>query len=826
MNARLVLGPLRQHPARTLVSMAAIALGVALGFAVQTINGSAVAEFAHAARQLSGDADLSVRGAREGFDEQLFAALAAHPAVAVASPVLEVQARVAGRDEALRVVGLDALRAGRLQGALVEAGADFLDLLAEDAVFLSSEAMAWLDVGQGGHLELQAGLGRVRLRVAGALAGGAGRGRLAVMDIAAAQAAFGRLGRITRVDLRLAPGTDVAAFERSVTLPPGTAFERPGDAGAATARMTRAYRVNLNVLALVALFTGGLLVFSTQALSVARRRAQLALLRVTGCTRGQVLRMVMAEGALLGAAGSALGLLLGAALAVLALRLVGGDLGAGFFRGVAPAPRWGAATAATFGALGVAAALLGSLGPAREAARTPPAAALKSGDDQRAFAALRPAWPGLVVLAAGVACAFLPPVNGLPLFGYAAIAAGLLGTILLLPRVAALVIGALPPARGPAARLALARLRAYPVQAAVSLAAVVAAVSLLVSMAVMVFSFRASLDAWLDAVLPADLYLRSAAAGDTAHLSAQDQRAIAAVPGVRRVEFLRWQQVLVDARHPAVTLLARDGVDADAEQRLPLVARAAALPSDLPRAWVSEPMAAIHGLAPGEVLELPLAGRAERFAVAGVWRDYARGNGAVLVDRARYAALTGDGLANDAGLWLAPGQAAEPVRTALAGMGGGALAFADPGEIRTLSLAAFDRTFAVTYALEGAAVLIGLLGLSSAIGTEVLARRREFGMLRHVGFARRQVVAMLAAEGLAVGFAGLLAGAALGFAMSLVLIHVVNVQSFHWGMQLHVPWGPLAVFSALMLALAAVTAVASGRKALSGDAVRAVREDW
>jgi putative ABC transport system permease protein len=123
-------------------------------------------------------------------------------------------------------------------------------------------------------------------------------------------------------------------------------------------------------------------------------------------------------------------------------------------------------------------------------------------------------------------------------------------------------------------------------------------------------------------------------------------------------------------------------------------------------------------------------------------------------------------------------------------------------------------------------VLIGLLGLSSAIGTEVLARRREFGMLRHVGFARRQIVAMLAAEGLAVGLAGLLVGVALGFAMSLVLIYVVNVQSFHWGMQLHVPWGPLGAFGALMLLLAGVTAVASGRQALSGDAVRAVREDW
>ncbi len=132
----------------------------------------------------------------------------------------------------------------------------------------------------------------------------------------------------------------------------------------------------------------------------------------------------------------------------------------------------------------------------------------------------------------------------------------------------------------------------------------------------------------------------------------------------------------------------------------------------------------------------------------------------------------------------------------------------------------------MTYALEAVAVLIGLFGLSSSFGALVLARSREFGMLRHVGMTRRQIGAMLAAEGALVSALGLALGLALGWVISLVLIHVVNRQSFHWSMELHPPWGLLASLAAALLALATLTALASGRRAMGVDVVRAVREDW
>ncbi len=826
----LFAGPLWQSKGRFVLSLAAIALGVALGFAVQLVNQSAIGEFTQAVQTLSGAADLQIVGPRAGFDEREYPRVARLPEVAVASPVVEVDARLIGRRESLRVLGLDVFRAGLVQPELVATDAtDSLDTLRPDTIFVSVAAAEWLGLKTGDVMRLQVALGETAFRVAGIVRGA--QGRVAFADIAGVQAAFDRLGRLSRIDLRVRPGVDVARLRERLAaeLPAGVRVERPEAAVARGASISRSYRVNLNVLALVALFTGGLLVFSTQALAIVRRRAQLALLRTLGVTRRALVGALLAEGLLVGAVGAALGLGAGFALARAIVRVTGLDLGAGHFRSVEPALVLDPLAAAVFFALGIAVALVGSLVPALDAARAPPAAALKAGDEQRAFERLTPVWPGLAVMAAGAAGAALPPVAGLPIFGYAAIAALLIGAIMLMPRAAVAFFGVLPTPRAGALRVAVAQLRGAPGQSMLSLATIVAAVSLLVSMAIMVASFRASLETWLDHVLPADLYLRTTGAGDSGFLTPEDQANIARVPGVRRADFLRAQNVLLAGDRPPVSLLARPIDAADPGRLLPLVgAFVVPLPGAPPPVWVTEATADIYGFTLGRVIEIPIAGRAERFTVAGVWRDYVRTQGAVLMERDRYVALTGDRNANDAALWLAPGADALAVKEALRRTvpGGEHLDVAEPGEIRSRSLQAFDRTFAVTYALELAALAIGLTGLSSSFGALVLARRREFGMLRHVGMTRRQIGAMLAAEGMLVSVLGLAIGLAAGFLISLILIHVVNRQSFHWTMDLAVPWWPLAAFSAVMLAAASATALLSARHAMADDAARAVKDDW
>ena len=805
---------------RALLSVVAIALGVALGYAVHLVNRAAVGELAAGVRALSGEADLEVRGGREGFPEALYSQLARLPGVAVASPVLEAEASVPGDRRPVRLVGIDPLRAALIQPALfADDPGRRLELLKPDVVFVTESVLE----GSGGkNLKIVSGLKTVDLRVGGTIAL---HGRTALADIATAQWRLGRLGELNRIDLRLEPGADREAMRERIAalLPAGTQVSTLEAVEESGANLSRAYRVNMNVLALVALFTGGFLVFSAQALEVARRRREHALLRVLGLERRGVARLVLAEAAALGAAGSALGIALGYGLAALAVRIAGADLGAGLFRGMTPQLSFSAAGALGYALAGTAVALAGALLPALDAARAAPAQALKAGDEQRMFARTLRAWPGAALLALGFALAWPKPVGGIPVFGYASIACLLLGGVLLMPLVSAMAFRKLH-AKAIPSMLALAQLRGAPGQAMVSLAAIVASFSLMAAMAIMVASFRSSVDDWLGAVLPADLYFRTTQSGDTAWIEPELEARMRALPQFERAVFTRSQRILLDPALPPVALLARDG----AAVRFPPVGRdLERRPGDPPPAWISEAVADLYGFAPGSRIELPLAGRKHAFTVAGIWRDYARQHGAIVIEREAYAALSGDRRANDAAFWLKPGVEPAAAERALRALpGGGLLEIAGAGEIRRASLAIFDRSFAVTYALEAVAVLVGLFGLSSSVGAIVLARRREFGMLRHLGMTRGQVGAMLASEGGLLALLGVAVGLALGGAISLVLIHVVNRQSFNWSMDVHPPYGLLAALSLVLVALAVLTAWWSGREATGMAPVRAVKEEW
>jgi len=348
-------------------------------------------------------------------------------------------------------------------------------------------------------------------------------------------------------------------------------------------------------------------------------------------------------------------------------------------------------------------------------------------------------------------------------------------------------------------------------------------------MLIMVSSFRISLEAWLERMLPADLYLRAGRGGETGFLTPEEQARIAATPGIERAEFLRSQNLLFDPERAPVTLLARPIDAATAGGKL-LLTGAPVMPgqNEPPPVWVSEVAADLYGLRTGERVQLPIGDRQRFFTIAGIWRDYARQNGAIVIDRERYIELTGDRLANDVALWLARDVSVRDVQDAIRDRLGssGRVELSTTREVRAASLALFDRTFAITYALEAAAVVIGLFGVSVSFSAQALARRREFGMLRHIGMTRREIGIMLGTEGALVTALGAMFGLAVGWVVSLILVHVINRQSFHWSMELHTPWLPLAALAVMIVAAATATALWSGRAAMKDDVVRAVREDW
>jgi len=377
----------------------------------------------------------------------------------------------------------------------------------------------------------------------------------------------------------------------------------------------------------------------------------------------------------------------------------------------------------------------------------------------------------------------------------------------------------------PALALAVARLWGAPQQAAVALCGIVASTSLMVAMAVMVTSFRGSVDEWILEVLPADVYLRLEDAGAVFDLALQAR--VAAAPQVKAVEFRRSLPLRLQADRPPVRLVARDVDRARPDKSLPLLGRGAPIPPGATPAWVSEPMARIYGLKPGDALTLPIgAAGAARVVVAGVWRDYANQAGSVALAGEDYTRLTGDALRTEAAIDLVPGAAPGAAIDALRRILPPQTVVAQPQQLRALALRIFDRSFAVTYALEAIAIAVGLAGVAATFSAQTLARRKEFGVLRHLGVRRGEIVAMLAAEGAMLGAIGAVAGIALGAAMSQVLIHVVNPQSFHWTMETRLPWTLLFGLAIALTATSAATAVLAGRGALSAAAVRAVREDW
>lgn len=851
---------LRHHPWRSLAAMVAVMLGVALAFAVHVINASALDEFSQAVRAVNGQPDLELRAMQGHLDEALYARMATHPQVARASPVLELSAVAApagasGAQAArvpLRVLGADALLLPAVAPALMPrpwAQADRLALFAPATVFLNPSALQALGLSTAPvgadtplpQITLHTGQQRLAVRVAGTV--GAGGAPLAVMDIGAAQDLFGRGGQLTRIDLQLQTGTDRTAFAQGLRALPGwpaqALLAEPGDAAQRISNLSRAYRVNLTVLALVALFTGAFLVFSVLALSVAQRAPQFALLAVLGATPRQRLALVLAESAVLGLVGSVAGIALGTGLAAAALRLLGGDLGGGYFAGVQPALQWSAPAAAIYGTLGIAAALAGGWWPARAAQTLPPAQTLKGLGSASARA--ERGTLGLALVATGAVLSFAPPVAGIPLAAYGAIALLLVGGIALLPRGMAALLARLQPlaARHALPLLALERARRMRGSAAIAVGGVVASLSLAVALTVMVSSFRGSVAQWLDGVLPSPLYARSALGGpgsEAALLPAGFAEAVAALPGIERVQPLRASPLQLDPSRPALMLISRP-LGADPARQLPLVGTALPVPAGSLGIYISEAVVDLYGLAPGmqwDGLSRAFGTQAEapRFFIAGVWRDYARQSGAVALDRADYLRLTGDARTSDLALWpregadLAALQQAIRALAATQGAGELPLDFASASAIRERSLHIFDRSFAVTYWLQAVAIGIGLFGVAASFSAQVLARRKEFGLLAHLGLTRRQILAVVAAEGAAWTGVGALAGVLLGLAVSVVLVHVVNPQSFHWTMDLRIPGWRLAALCAAVVASGTVTAWLAGRAAAGRDAVMAVKEDW
>ncbi|MFM8331275.1 MAG: ABC transporter permease [Candidatus Methylumidiphilus sp.] len=826
-----------RHPLQLLLAVFGVALGVAMVVSIDLAAASTHRAFALSMDALTGRYTHHLSAGPVGLPEDAYVALRRAAADIASAPAIEGYAETAAGT--VRLVGFDPFAERSSQSRFIEAakGDAAMRLLTEaDAVLLSAVSGRRLGVGPGGVLNVNINGQPHALKVVAYIEG---QGTpdpalegLLLADIATAQELLGRLGVLDRIDLIL---PDAQAVQRiRALLPPGAELEAAAGRSAATQNMTAAFELNLRAMSLLALLVGAFLIYNTMAFSVLQRRELLAALRILGATRGQLLREIVLEAALLGLLGGVLGLAFGLLAAQSLLHMVTRTINDLYFvltvTEFMPDPL---ALLRGLG-LGVAAAVLAALGPALEAAWTKPIAArARSG----AETSVRRALPGLAVAGLLAMLAALALLNA----DSAGLAAAIAGVFLLLFGYGLLVPWLLLGLSAAATWLAnwggawLLRLAVRGVAASVSraglaIAALCIAIAVGIGVGTMIDSFRGTIADWLGQILQADIYVAtpSTAARHSPPLPDGLEAQLQKIPGVAATGSGR--RVFVNTSVGDSEVLALNpppGPPGFRFQHADSHALWAAFPS-MDAVFISEPYAHKHGLRVGDRIELAADRGPTALPVAGIFFDYRSDQGLIVMHRHLYEKLWQDRLHTSVGLYLAPGADLPAVRAAVERLLADIrqpMVVRSNREIRDASLATFERTFAITQVLRLLAVGVAFVGILSALLAFQYERRRELAVLCATGLTPAQTGGLVLLQ---TGFMGLAAGLLalpLGLAVALALVRVINLRSFGWTMDLNVAAPPLLAAVLLAVIAALLAGLYPARQAMRTPPAVSLREE-
>ena len=792
---RLILRPLYREPLRTALILLSVALGVAVVLAIELAGDAAAGSFHSSVETLTGNSDLEVT-AVGGVPDEVVGKLATLPYRIAIHPRIEGYAVLADSGKTVPLIGLD-LVGDHPEG--IEASADaHIEKFNDEGAWVSSR----LGARPNETIRLQINDHTRAYKVLGVLNDPQNHGDLIVMDIATAQRELDRGNRADRVLLKLPASPPIEQWEQRLraALPAGVELRREGTQTDENRRMLGAFRWNLRVLSYVALVVGAFLIYNTISLSVVRRRPEIGIVRALGASRNAVLTAFLGEAVCFGVAGGLGGIALGRMMATGAVRLLAATVDSLYVTS-RPAAVELTIDSVVLGLLvGVGASLASAAAPAREASRVSPVEAMARG--QRDYVAgvhkTRGLWIALALAAAGLAASYAPAIAGKPLFGYAAallfIAASAFAIPALVAGLATVSSGLLRRAFGVEALLASRSLASSLRRTSVLVAALATAIAMMTSVGIMVGSFRQTVQVWIDDQLKADLFLR--AAGDPAsdrHPTLDPSLAdrIALLPVVAGVDRFRGYEISYQGM-PA-TLGSADTMGSHDLAKIHFFSgRPSAVVNREMRngdnAVISEPFATKHHLRAGDDVQLALGDTRARFHIVDVFYDYGNEKGYIVVDRSTMLRYLPDPAPSDVAVYLKPGTdldaAKDGVEHVIAGRN--VLVFSNQA-LRTEAIRIFDRTFAITYALEAVAILVAVMGIAGALLALVIDRRRELGLLRFLGAAVPQVRKIILIEAGLIGILANVAGLALGIVLSLLLVFVINQQSFGWTIQFHWP---------------------------------------
>ena len=872
---RFVIRALWREKTRSAVSVAAIALGVAVMMAIRLANSSVTDSFEAAVDSVSGNTSLRIRGAAGRFDEMLLTDLQWLSEYGQVSPVVDAYAMYSERDrssasgqtfergEILHVLGVDVLLDFPLreyhvlktgQASSEYRARDVLRLLNDsNSIILTEKFLRRHQLRVGDMVPLTFGSKRQLFAVTGVLLNqGPARtvdGTFALMDIAAAQWASGQLGQVSHVDLLAGGDRDAEAIQAdiAVRLPEGLIVEFPDAASARADTMISAFQFNLTALSLVALIVGVFLIYNTVAISVAARRVEIGTLQAVGAGRTVILLLFLTEALVLAGVGVLIGLPLGRLLAVAAVEATAQTVETFYIAAVAESSA--GALRLTFRDVVMACAvtlplsLLAAWLPAWEAASVPPVVATRETGTRLSRSALRRLAVAAIGCAAfGLLLTRLDPVDGQPVWGFVAELLFMVGGALLTPLVllaacrwSLRAVAWFVPALKVEWKLAASNLLGSLPRVSVSIAALAVSLSMMIAIAVMVGSFRETVVYWLDSVLSAELSARpvmQTSSVDETRLAAAAVDAIRVDPDV--VDTIWFASRQIPYRRGSIRLTATDLAKTLRRGRL-LFKSSRPTAEDLDAAadavFVSESFALRYDVAEGQSVELPTSIGMRPFKIAGVYYDYASNQGTVMMDAQSVRRYYGEASPAEApqhlSIYLADDAEPEEVRARVINrMGSDQQVYCVTNtEVREEAMRIFESTFTITYALQLIAIVVAGLGVASTLITLIYQRQREIGMLSLVGATSRQVRRVIMVEAVILGAVSQLIGVAVGLTLALVLIFVINVQSFGWTIQVHMPWWFLGQSTICVILASAAFGLYPAVRAASVDALQTVREE-
>ncbi|MDB6154126.1 MAG: salY [Chthoniobacteraceae bacterium] len=792
-----------RHRLLALLNVLSIALGIAVYLAIQIANGSANRALGAGVDLVAGKTQLEVRGE---IDETLWPTIAKQPGVRASTAVLEGVVTLPDYPgEYLKVLGIDLFTNEPFSTFKVGLNGERVDfekwLATPGGVALSREFVGKLHIGLGTKIRVLVNSVIKEMIVLAVIDPGdspaATQPRFAVMDLGWAQELFGYRGRISSVQLLLnePERTMEVAKALRAQLPPNLVVEPPRQRSFQMQQMLAAFQLNLGALSLVSLLVGTFLIYTTVSASVTRRRAEIGILRALGTTRFEVRSLFLGEACFCGLLGILLGTFGGIFLARFLVGAVARTISSLYLLVSIEHPQVALSDLLLAAIFGFGAVFAGAWLPANEAARISPLAALSLGThaERTVVRAHRWHWFGCGFLSLGLLLSAIALHFGPAVLGFAAAFFVLAGFAFFAPGLTlgfgAVVVKLLPGTL--LIRLAAENLQRSLHRTGITVAALSVAVAMMSGLTTMIFSFRNSLNSWVDRAVVADLFI-APASNETIGLNAFiPEEAISWLrgqPGVEGVDSFRELPVAVDSERALLSVI--NGVyrhnmrflGGGAEEKMALVCAGKAV-------VVSESFERrFHTGKTGRITLATPKGRLE-FQVAGVFSDYTRDQGIILMARPLFDQFWQEPRVQSLSVYLHPGVEWAPVAEAFQARFGGAGEFTvySNRSLRERIVTIFNQTFTVTYLLRTIAVLVALVGIFLTVTTLVTERAREIGVLRAIGASRPQVQGLFMVESAMIGLLASTLGVASGLALAMVLTWVVNPAFFGWSIELRFP---------------------------------------